>query len=80
MARMFNSDGSCDVQDLTYREIQIACKMLGLRAIGTRSVLVDRLDNYEEEKGVWLKIFIYTIIDRSNDKEYSIEIKEIEPK
>ena len=80
MARMFNSDGSCDVQDLTYREIQIACKMLGLRAVGTRSVLVNRLDNYEEEKAIALKIFIYTIVNRSSDKEYSIEIKEVLPK
>lgn len=78
--RMLNSDGSIDVQDLTYKEIQRVCKMLGLRATGTRSMLVDSLDSYEDEKGIWLKIFIYTIVNRSSEKEFACKVLEIENK
>ena len=78
--RMLNSDGSIDVQDMTYRELQRICKMLGLRAIGRRQVLEDRLNNYEDKKDIRLKIFIYTIVGDGNPpskKEYSYKVLEV---
>ena len=75
--RILNGDGSCDMQDLTYREIQRVCKMLSLPATGTKSMLIDSLDSYEDEKGIWLKVFIYTIVNRSNEKEFACKILEV---
>ena len=66
-----------DLQDLTYREIQRVCKMLGLPAVGTRSILINNLEEYEDKKGIWLKIFIYTIVNRSSEKEFACKILEV---
>lgn len=41
MARMFNPDGSCPIDELEYKELQRICKMLDLKAIGKRQVLED---------------------------------------
>ena len=86
MTRMFSPDGSCPIDELTYKEAQKVCKMLGLSAVGRRQVLEDRLSEYEDEKGIRLKIFIYTIINRSSvapqltpkagDKEFAIKVLE----
>ena len=79
--RMFNPDGSCPLDELTYREAQRICKTLGLRAIGRRQVLEDRLSDYEDEKDIRLKIFIYTIVGSNGNpptnKEYSYKVMEI---
>ena len=77
MARMFSPDGSCPINELTYREAQRICKMLGLLAVGRRQVLEDRLSNYEYEKDIRLKIFIYTIVNRSNEKEFACKVLEV---
>ncbi|MEM8718996.1 MAG: SAP domain-containing protein [Cyanobacteria bacterium P01_G01_bin.39] len=80
MARMFNPDGSCPIDELTYREAQGICKMLGLKAIGRRKVLEDRLNDYEDEKDIRLKIYIHTIVGNGNppsNKEYSYKVMEI---
>ena len=84
MARMFNPDGSCPIDELTYREAQRICKMLGLLAKGRRQVLEDRLSDYEDEKSIRLKIFIYTIVGSNGNppsgQEYSYKVLEIENK
>ena len=80
MARMFNPDGSCPLDELTYREAQRICKILGLRAIGRRQVLENRLSDYEDEKDIRLKIYIHTIVGNENppsDKEYSYKVLEV---
>ena len=81
MARMFSPDGSCPIDELTYREAQRICKMLGLRAVGRRQVLEDRLSDYEEEKGIWLKIFLYMTVSPDGkyltSKKYSYKILEV---
>ena len=46
MARMFNPDGSCPLDELTYREAQRMCKLLGLPAVGRRQVLENQLSDY----------------------------------
>ncbi len=77
---MFNPDGSINIDKLTYREAQRICKTLGLRAVGRRQILEDRLSDYEDEKGIRLKIFIYTIVGNGNppsNKEYSYKVMEI---
>ena len=84
MARMFNPDGSCPIDELTYYEAQRICKMLGLSAVGRRQILEDRLGDYEDEKSIRLKIFIYTIVgsnsNPSSKKEYSYKVLEVENK
>lgn len=80
MARMFKPDGSCPIDELTYREAQRICKMLNLKAIGRRQVLEDRLNNYEDKKDIRLKIFIHTIVGNGNspsNKEYSYKVLEV---
>ena len=82
--RMLNPDGSISIMDLSYREAQRICKMLGLRATGKYEDLEERLYDYEEERGITLKIYIYTIVkpnEQSNSaKEYSYKVLEIENK
>ena len=81
MARMFNPDGRCSLDELTYCEAQRICKMLGLRAVGRRQILEDRLNDYEDEKSIRLKIFIYTIVGSKGNppskKEYSYKVLEV---
>ena len=81
MTRMFNPDGSCSLDELTYREAQRICKLLKLPAKGRRQVLEDRLNNYENEKGIRLKIFIHTIVGLNGNppskKEYSYKVLEV---
>ena len=77
MARMFSPDGSCPIDELTYCEAQRICKMLGISALGRRQVLEDRLSNYEDEKNIRLKIFIYTIVNRSSKKEFACKVLEV---
>ena len=79
---MFNPDGSCPIDELTYREAQRICKMLDLKAIGRRQVLEDRLSDYEDKKDIRLKIFIHTIVGNGNppsNKEYSYKVLEVAP-
>ena len=89
--RMLNPDGSISIMDLSYREAQRICKMLGLRATGKHDDLEERLYDYEEERGITLKVFVYTIVkppvalsqpnEQSNStKEYSYKVLEIENK
>ena len=84
MARMFNPDGSCSLDELTYREAQHVCKMLGLRAVGRRQVLEDRLTDYEDEKNIRLKVFLYMTVSPDGkyltSKKYSYKVLEIENK
>ena len=78
---MFNPDGSCPIDELTYREAQRICKMLSLKAVGRRQVLEDRLSDYEDEKGIRLKIYIYTIVGDGtppSKKDYSYKVLEVE--
>ena len=82
--RMLNPDGSCSIVDLSYREAQRICKMLGLRATGKHEDLEKRLYDYEEDRGITLKVFVYIIIKPneqcSSNKEYSYKVLEIENK
>lgn len=82
--RMLNADGSISLMDLTYREIQRVCRMLGLKATGKHEDLEERLYDYEEERGITLKVFVYTIVKPNEPslktKEYSYKVLEIENK
>ena len=82
--RMLNPDGSISIMDLSYREAQRICKMLGLRAVGKHEDLEERLYDYEEEKNITLKIFMYTIVkpneQSKSTNEYSYKVLEIENK
>ena len=79
--RMLNADGSISLMDLSYREAQRICKMLGLRATGKHEDLEERLYDCEQKRDITLKVFVYTIVKSNeqsiNNKEYSYKVLEV---
>lgn len=56
--RIFEPDGSCDIQDLTFSELRKVYHAFKLPSTGTATQLRNRLYNYELLHQIQLKIFL----------------------